>query len=120
MTLRAAKGGQVAPNGEFYKGGQFINTIAGNQKQSSISRASKPSKFQVAPYQWTEGTIEERMSCIYNKIADACKFKETSFKSGNWKVDRQSINLGYLEYRGMSVEEFNTLADLFDAGQRFV
>ena len=32
-TKRARKGGEVAPNGEFYKGGQFINTIEGNPKK---------------------------------------------------------------------------------------
>lgn len=120
MTIRAKKGGEVAPNGEFYKGGQFINTIAANQKQPSIARSAKPSKVQIAPYQYaTVASAEERMSCIYTKIADACRFTETSFKSGDWKVDRASINIGYLDYIGMSLDRFNTLADLFDAGVRF-
>lgn len=120
MTIRAKQGGEVAPNGEFYKGGQFINTVAANHKQASITKASKPSKVQIAPYQYaTATTTEERLRCIYGKIADACRFTETSFKSGDWKVDRATVNAGYLEYIGMSFDRFNALADLFDAGVRF-
>lgn len=120
MTIRAKQGGEVAPNGEFYKGGQFINTIAANQKQGSIARLSKPSKVQIAPYKYaTVFSVEERMSCIYGKIADACRFTETSFKSGDWKANRDTVNHGYLEYIGMSFDRFNALADLFDSGVRF-
>jgi hypothetical protein len=120
MAVRAKQGGEVAPNGSFYKGGQFINTIAANPKQSAISRPAKASKVQIAPYQWAMvETIEQRMSCVYGKIADACRFTETSFKSGDWKVDRATVNYGYLEYIQMSPERFTELADMFDSGIRF-
>ena len=47
---RAKRGGEVAPNGEFYKGGQFINTVEENAKKGS--RKSTARKVQVSPYQW--------------------------------------------------------------------
>jgi hypothetical protein len=119
VTIRARRGGEVAPNGAFYKGGQFINTVANNPKQSNISKESKTRKLEVAPYQYVLATHEERTACIYGKIADLCRFTEATFKSGDWKVDRSTVNHAHLEYIGMSFARFNQLADLFDGGARF-
>jgi len=49
-TTRARRGGEVAPNGEFYKGGQFINTIEENPKKGSRPRTAR--KVEVEPYKW--------------------------------------------------------------------
>ena len=120
MTIRAKSGGEIAPNGEFYKGGQFINTVEANPKKASISNGkNKVSKVEVAPYKYVSADLDQRMKCIYNKLVNACKFKESSFKSGNWKTDRSTVNHGYLEYIGMSFERFCQLADLFDGGEYF-
>jgi hypothetical protein len=50
-TKRANKGGEVAPNGEFYKGGRFINTIAENPKKNG-SQKKTAKKVQVEPWAW--------------------------------------------------------------------
>jgi hypothetical protein len=120
MTIRAKQGGEVAPNGAFYKGGQFINTIPQNDKRGGSSSGKKQSKTEVAPYHWMiTDSLEQHMKCIYLKLKYLCQFTETSFKSGDWKVNRSTVNQGALEYQGMSVEEFARLADLFDNGERF-
>jgi hypothetical protein len=49
-TTRARVGGEVAPNGEFYKGGQFINTVEENSKKGSLPRTAR--KVEVEPYKW--------------------------------------------------------------------
>ena len=49
---RAIKGGEVAPNGEFYKGGQFINTIAENDKRSARAKTPKTGKREIEPFVW--------------------------------------------------------------------
>ena len=57
-TKRAAKGGEVGANGEFYEGGKFINTIPENRKKEGGRRPAKARKVQVGPYRWesNEGT----------------------------------------------------------------
>jgi len=50
---RAKQGGEFVANGEFYKGGRFLNTIADNPKKSgSRPAAGKLRKREVAPYVW--------------------------------------------------------------------
>jgi hypothetical protein len=51
-TKRAAKGGEIGANGEFYEGGKFINTIPENSKKEGSHPKAKARKVQVAPYRW--------------------------------------------------------------------
>lgn len=49
---RAKKGGEYGANGEWYKGGRFLNTVAENPKKEGSSNSKATRKQQVAPYQW--------------------------------------------------------------------
>lgn len=52
-TKRAAKGGEIGANGEFYEGGKFINTIPENaKKEGARARKLAARKVQVGPYEW--------------------------------------------------------------------
>ena len=54
-TKRACKGGEVAPNGEFYKGGQFINTVKENPKKGGRPNASASHENKIeAQRNWCE------------------------------------------------------------------
>jgi hypothetical protein len=115
MTIRAKQGGEIAPNGEFYKGGQFINTIAQNPKSPTIARAAKPRKKEIAPYEWV--LVDSSKKVIYTLIADCCRIRKVN---GQWKTDRATLNHGYLNYCKKDIEWFTRLADLFDSGERYI
>jgi hypothetical protein len=46
---RAAKGGQVGVNGEFYEGGKFLPRNPERPRQDCAGRASKARKIQIEP-----------------------------------------------------------------------
>lgn len=106
---------------EFYKGGQWINLVEQNPKNSCIGKAKskKVSKCQVAPFTWQVTEIVDFPLCIYIKLMDGCKFYESAFGSKDWKVDRSSANPKIYSFYNIDENEFNRLADLFDAGIYF-
>ena len=120
MTIQAKKGGELGANGEYYKGGQWINTVEENPKGSSISvKRGKSKKCEIAPYVWQDIEVSNFPRCIYTRLRGAVNFYETSFKSKDWKVDRDTANVKYFEFSGISYEEFTRVADLFDNGIYF-
>lgn len=120
MTIKAKKGGEFGANGEFYKGGQWLNTVEENPKSSTIGRqANKVKKIEVAPYVWQEVEASKVPYCIYTRLSGAVKFYESAFKLRDWKVDRSTANIGYFEYAGIDETKFNELCDLFDNGIYF-
>ncbi len=66
-TKRQAKaGGELGANGEFYKGGAFINTVPENPKGNKLSKKATR-KQEVMPYVW-EVAPEGKMS-LYRMLA---------------------------------------------------
>lgn len=63
---QATKGGEYGANGEFYKGGAFINTVAENPKGSTKSKKATR-KQEVAPYVWE--VAPEGMMSVYGQLA---------------------------------------------------
>ena len=75
---RAAKGGEIGANGEFYEGGKFINTIEENGKQNKKSR--KPTgRREVAPRVWEMQPHNEAIA-IYQTLAGIEKFDRATGK----------------------------------------
>ena len=63
---RAAKGGEIGANGEFYAGGKFINTVEENSKSLKVAKKTTR-KQEVAPYVWEvqpEGKISIFSRCL--------------------------------------------------------
>lgn len=53
MAHNAKTGGELGANGEFYAGGQFVNTIAANDKRAAREAAKYMARKQeIAPYSW--------------------------------------------------------------------
>jgi len=111
---RAKKGGEYGANGEWYKGGRFLNTIPENAKKEG-SRPKKPRKVQVEPYVWVTDTRKPLLSIV------GC---------GAEYIDRQDWRKGirpYLPafrngvmYTGETLERVQELCDRFNAGERWL
>lgn len=107
---RAKVGGEYGANGEWYEGGKFINTVPENDKR----HGSKPRgvrKQEVAPYQW-EPRPEGKTS-IYAIFAGVFG----RIENGQMVVTCSDQTLAY--YR-TSREEAQSLADKYNAGERWV
>lgn len=65
---QANKGGEFGANGEWYKGGEFINTVAENSK-GTAKKAKKPTgKRQVASGIWEVQPTEDAIA-IFPQLA---------------------------------------------------
>lgn len=109
---RAAIGGEVAVNGEFYKGGKFIATT---EKPKSKKAPKKEGKQQFEPYKWAVG--EEGKFAIFGKLVGS--YAEY--------IDRYNPSLGIKPsvagcayygdtFRGYTVAQ---LCEMYNAGQRW-
>jgi hypothetical protein len=113
---RAIKGGEVAPNGEFYKGGQFINTIAENDKRAARPKTPKTGKREIEPYVWAvqpfagAKSIFRALAGLGGKMTDAGTFViyEPVFE-----------RLGDRTTWGETLEECQALCDAYNNGERW-
>lgn len=110
-TKRARKGGEVAPNGEFYKGGQFINTIEENPKKGGRPNAKKTGKREIAPYTWEVQPTPESRS-IYTMIAGIY---------GRVEGDKMVLNINpvTLRFYGDNEADIVALAERWNNGERW-
>ena len=122
---RAAKGGEIAPNGEFYKGGAFIATTD-KAKGKPQNRGS--GRVEIAPYTWDQ--CPEGSFSIYRAIAGihgifSYDYNQEKRAAENCFVELRP-NMRYLESMGLSGDEVRNelkrLADMataFNCGKRF-
>lgn len=109
-TQRAPAGGAFGANGEWYEGGKFINTVPENRKREG-SHKSKPRKVEIEPYVYVveengRQSIYRAFAGIFGKMVD-----------GRLVV---LCNDQVFAYTGKSREEAQTLADRYNAGERWV
>lgn len=117
IKVRAKKGGEFGANGEWYKGGQFINTVAENPKNYQITQKfTKSNKHQVAPFCYK--VLREGYHSIYEEIHLYFKISESEFKKGDWKVDFSTLNFKALVYYKKDLQVVNKLARRFNMGYR--
>ena len=109
-TKRAAKGGEVGANGEFYEGGKFINTVAANRKREG-SRKPSLRKCEIAPYVW-EMQPEGKLS-LYKKFAGV--FGRVEDGVAVLRCSQQTLN-----YFDVTIEHAQSLIDLWNTGVRWV
>ena len=106
---RAIKGGQVGANGEFYKGGRFLNTIAENPKVEG-SKPKTARKVEIEPYKWV--VPEDGRQAIYPGFAGV--FGKVI--NGQMIVNCSDQTLAYF---GKTREAVQAIADRYNNGERF-
>jgi len=111
---RARKGGEVAPNGEFYEGGRFINTIAENAKKE-VAAVKKARKVQIEPYVWVLSDKKPLLSIVGG---GAEYINRNDWKQGIRPYAPAFTN-GVM-YTGTTITEVQGMCDKFNAGERFV
>lgn len=110
-AMRARKGGEVAPNGEFYKGGQFINTVPENAKRKKHCRRNSQRQVPVSPTEWgtppSPGSLSifKRLNGIYGVVAD-----------GQMKLNASPQTLAFY---GDCESEIVALAEKYNRGERW-
>jgi hypothetical protein len=115
-TKRAAKGGEVGANGEFYEGGKFINTNPDNAKKLG-SRKAKPYKCEVAPYKWEyapegKGSLYEMFQGAWGVVR---RDGVAVLAYGN---DQERLDQ-VLSYSGFTRETAQAWLDRFNAGEKW-
>ena len=111
MTKRAAKGGELGANGEWYEGGKFINTIPENKKREG-STPRKARKVEIEPYVWVldpmDGThsIYRKLAGIHGKVINGVMVINTTEAVLRWTGD--------------TIEQVQSLAARYNAGERWM
>ena len=110
---RASKGGEIAPNGEFYRGGQFINTVPENEKGSA--KSYKPTgKQKIEKNLWD---VHVGRHSIYVRIVEFIKFQENPKVAELWEETTDTL---CRRNGGHSLEEIKELISRFNAGERWL
>lgn len=68
MKRQAKAGGEYGANGEFYKGGAFINTVPENPKGAPQKKKKATGKQEIEPYKWEVAPQEGKRS-IFRLLA---------------------------------------------------
>ena len=111
---RAIKGGQVGANGEFYKGGQFLNTIEENAKRLG-SRPRKVAKRNVAPYVWEVQPFEGAKAIFATTVGTGAVINDDGTISPYLRVFENGVM-----YNGETLENVQALCDRYNAGERWI
>ena len=111
---RAAKGGERGANGEWYKGGQFLNTVAENPKREGSNNRKPSGKQEIAPYEWA--VAPEGKRSLYRRIAGIFGRVE----NGVAVLRNDSGLQATLDYCGVSLEQAKSLIDRWNAGERWI
>lgn len=110
---RAAKGGERGANGEWYKGGRFLNTVAANPKKEGSSNRKPSGKQEIAPYTWAvapEGkrSLYRQFNGIFGRVENGVA------------VLRKDDGLqATLDYCGATLEHAKSLIDRWNQGERW-
>lgn len=112
MKTRAKTGGELGANGEFYKGGQFINTVPENPKKEG-STPKKARKVQVEPFVW----VVDTRTPILSLVGGQAKYIDRN----DWRKGIEPFAAGVAYYgnerNGKTIQEW---CDLFNAGERWM
>ncbi len=113
MAHNAKSGGEYGANGEFYAGGQFVNTIAENDKRAARAAAKHMSRRQlVAP-----GVFALPPSATARAIFESLR--------GVYRINHVAGTFGdapvaWREYVGETyARECDALRDRYNAGERW-
>jgi hypothetical protein len=114
-TKRAAKGGEVGANGEWYEGGKFINTIPENRKKEG-SKPRTTGKREVAPYVWIVPPTDCSGISLYRQFAGAWGRIENGVAIFDNRVDVKHVT----KFFGHTIESAQAILDRWNAGERWM
>lgn len=111
---RAKNGGEIGPNGEAYKGGQFIATTDKPKKQRARVRSTRKQQFE--PFKWDVPPTPEHFA-IFMLIGTQCEY--VNRMGDDYRIQPASDQvLSYYgdTFRGRKITD---LCDLWNAGERW-
>jgi len=119
MAHQAKKGGEYGANGEFYAGGQFVNSIAKNPKGTAATRRRATRKQETAPYTW-EVPPADGLRSIFSLIAGTVA--TTNRQTGEMEVVAGfGDNPAWLDrWSGLTAERVADLVAKYNAGERWI
>lgn len=110
---RAAKGGERGANGEWYKGGQFLNTVSENPKKEGSSNRKASGKQEIGPYTWE--VAPEGKRSLYRQFAGVFGRVENGVAVLRTDAALQTT----LDYCGVTLEHAKSLVDRWNNGERW-
>ena len=115
-TKQARKGGEYGANGEFYKGGRFINTVKENPKREG-SQKRGTGRQEIAPYTWEvpppgKSSLYRQFAGLFGKVFDGI-----AVMTDGGNGDRLPA---ILKYCGRTREEAQNLIDRWNTGERWI
>lgn len=116
MTKRAAKGGELGANSEWYEGGKFINTIPENGKREGSTKA-KPRKVQIEPYVWvlSDGTRRP----LFRYIGTGAIYIDRSNPGAGIMPYLPAFQNGRCYGHELTLEQMQAICDRWNAGERW-
>lgn len=108
---QAKKGGELGANGEWYKGGSFINTIPENPKNHQKTLKSSH-KQEIEPYVWEVNSNVE-LNSLYRQLAGIF----AKLKDGKMIF---CANDQVLKYYNKTQEEIDNMIEKYNNGIRWV
>ncbi len=112
-TTRAKKGGELGANCEYYKGGQFLNTIEENAKGEARKAKLGSRKQEIEPYVWAVAPAEGLRS-VYRKIAGTYGRVE---RDGKMVLDINPVTLSFYHDDKAAI---TTLCEKYNEGLRWI
>lgn len=110
---RAAKGGEIGANGEWYVGGTYINTTPENAKRYG-SGPKSTGKQEVEPYVW-QVAPQDGLRSIYKAINGTV----ARWQNGKLTLRSDDSLQATLDYMGVSREWAAKMVDRYNAGDRW-
>jgi hypothetical protein len=108
--VRAKVGGEIGPNGEYYKGGAFIATANLPKKVKQDIHKKGSGKVEVEPYKW-EVPQPGQMS-IFTKMESDLIDRHTGIVNEQYKA--------YMKFTDEDVLKFKSLRDMYNRGERWI
>lgn len=113
-TKRAAKGGELGANGEWYEGGKFIATTDREKKLGSTPKAAKSRKVQIEPYVWVVDTRRP----LFSFVGVGAEYDRQTKTMRPYMPAFENFGGGVM-YNGTTIEEIQAICDRFNAGERW-
>lgn len=120
IQKRAAIGGEIGANGEFYEGGKFIAT-KDNAKGAPKAKALVCRKVQIAPYQWEVQPAPEHEP-IFRHVGAALKVVSFDYetKACVLEVFQPYVNASCNNITPEYLSQLKRLVARFNAGERWI
>lgn len=104
---QAKAGGEHGANGEWYKGGSFINTVPDNAKGEARPKKKATGKQEIEPYKWEVAPVEGQRSLFRLLAGVECFNRETLQFTFNEELRLEYALPEVIEQRKKRIDMFN-------------